>query len=231
MLNSNKSNSIEHDIVDRIYEAVLERKLPPGTKLNEAVLCKTFGAGRMRIRKALLLLSSQGLVDLEANRGAFIAAPSKEESLAVYQARLALEPSVARLATDHLNSTWQNKAEGLLEREKQARKSDDRRLAIRLSGEFHVLLAKMTGNPILTRMVKELVTRSSLIIGLYGNFEEPLCSDDEHSEILQAIISGDGEQASVFISDHLKHIQNDLNLDKEMPDKLDISAILGSSLT
>ena len=65
----------ESEIVERIFEAVMEQRLPPGTKLSESALCDAFGVGRMRIRRTLLLLASREVVELHANRGAFIAYP------------------------------------------------------------------------------------------------------------------------------------------------------------
>ena len=54
----------EEDIVERIFEAVVEQRLPPGTKLSESALCEAFGVGRMRIRRSLLLLSSREVAAL-----------------------------------------------------------------------------------------------------------------------------------------------------------------------
>ena len=68
----------EEDIVEHIFEAIIEQRLPPGTKLSESALCDAFGVGRMRIRRALLLLASRQIVELHANRGAFVASPTSE---------------------------------------------------------------------------------------------------------------------------------------------------------
>ena len=77
----------EKVIVDRIFSAVMEQRLAPRTKLAEATLCRTFGVGRMRVRRALLLLGSQGIVELHSNRGAYVACPSPEEAREVFEAR------------------------------------------------------------------------------------------------------------------------------------------------
>ena len=86
----------EQEIVDRIYAAVMEQRLPPETKLSEAKLCESFGVGRMRIRRALLLLASQEIVDLRSNRGAFVSCPDRKEASDVFGARCHLETSVIR---------------------------------------------------------------------------------------------------------------------------------------
>ena len=88
----------EEEIVDRVFEAVVEQRLPPGTKLSEAALCEAFGVGRMRVRRSLLLLASREVVVLQANRGAFVASPTAEQAREVFEARLMVEPSLARLA-------------------------------------------------------------------------------------------------------------------------------------
>ena len=75
-----KSGPDENFIVERIYKAVMEQRLAPNTKLSEARLCETFGVGRMRVRRALLLLSSQGIIELQSNRGAYVACPDKSEA-------------------------------------------------------------------------------------------------------------------------------------------------------
>jgi DNA-binding GntR family transcriptional regulator len=54
----------------------------------------------MRIRQSLLLLSSREVVDLLPNRGAFVASPSAEQAREVFEARLMIEPNVARLAAE-----------------------------------------------------------------------------------------------------------------------------------
>ena len=75
----------EEEIVERIFEAIIDQRLPPGTKLSEAALCEAFGVGRMRIRHSLLLLSSREVVDLLPNRGAFVASPSAEQAREVFE--------------------------------------------------------------------------------------------------------------------------------------------------
>ena len=82
----------------------MEQRLAPNTKLSEALLCETFGVGRMRVRRALLLLSSQGLIELQSNRGAYVACPDKSEAHDVFAARMLIEPPLVRqLAQSSVN--------------------------------------------------------------------------------------------------------------------------------
>ena len=223
-----KSGPDENFIVERIYKAVMEQRLAPNTKLSEARLCETFGVGRMRVRRALLLLSSQGIIELQSNRGAYVACPDKSEANDVFAARMLIEPPLVRqlaqnpgdidlaLLTDHIAL------------EDAAREKNERTEIIRLSGEFHTKLAQSTGNKFIFRMMRELVTRTSLIVGLFGSSENASCPDDEHSNILKAIQSHNPELAEQLLISHLNHIQSGLDMESRQEPQDDLAAILGS---
>lgn len=202
----------EEDIVDRIFEAVVEQRLPPGTKLSESVLCEAFGVGRMRIRRALLLLSSREVVDLQANRGAFVASPSPQQAREVFEARMTLEPTIARLAVQRATDEDIANLSAHLKKEHAAHHEDSRQEAIRLSGQFHLLLAQIADNSVMLRMMKELVTRTSLIIGIFGAPSVANCRDDDHERILNAFRARDGQAAADLMAEHLREIEGSLEL-------------------
>jgi len=212
----------EEAIVDRIFDAVVEQRLPPGTKLSESALCEAFGAGRMRVRRSLLLLASRDIVDLQSNRGAYIASPTPEQAREVFEARRSIEPNVARLAVERARKADIADLKRHLAEESASQKNGDRRLTIRLSGQFHVRLAEIAGNVILIRMVKELVTRTSLIIGMFGASGGADCADDEHLEILRAFRAKDPEMAAQLMRAHLNHIEAEIDLTADNAAKVDL---------
>ncbi len=215
----------EEEIVERIFEAIIDQRLPPGTKLSEAALCEAFGVGRMRIRQSFLLLASREVVDLLPNRGAFVASPSAEQAREVFEARLMIEPNVTRLAVERATDADLSSLERHLRLEHEAHHNNKRRDAIRLSGQFHVLLAEIADNAVTLRMVKELVTRTSLIIGLFGSPGVSNCRDEDHDEIFSAFRSRDSETASRLMSQHLHSIQDHLELNGPAEATSDLVAI------
>jgi DNA-binding GntR family transcriptional regulator len=182
----------------------------------------------MRVRRALLLLASQGIVNLHSNRGAFIANPDRKEARDVFDARMALEPSIVRNVAQNASSEELATLEHHIALEEKARHSRNRRETIRLSGEFHVRLAAATGNAVLTRMVREMVTRTSLIIGLFGASGISSCAEHEHANILDALRRRDGDKAEALIRAHLTHIEADLDLDATGGAQPDLMRILGA---
>ena len=217
----------ENLIVERIYKAVMEQRLAPKTKLSESLLCETFGVGRMRVRRALLLLSSQGIVDLHSNRGAYVACPDKSEATDVFAARMLIEPPLVRELAQNANDINLALLTEHIALEDAARSENQRTEIIRLSGEFHTKLAQATGNRFISRMMKELVTRTSLIVGLFGSSENATCPDDEHAKILHAVQAHDPDQAAKLLISHLDHIQSGLDMDSRVEPKDDLVPILG----
>jgi DNA-binding GntR family transcriptional regulator len=202
----------EEDIVERIFAAVVEQRLPPGTKLSESALCDAFEVGRMRVRRALLLLASREVVELQANRGAFVASPTPQQAREVFEARLTLEPTIARLAVERATAKDIENLTAHLVKEHAAHHEHSRQEAIRLSGQFHLLLAQIAANSVMLRMMKELVTRTSLIIGIFGAPSVANCRDDDHERILQAFKSRDGHAAAALMTEHLRVIEGGLEL-------------------
>lgn len=72
--------------------------LSPGEWLREVRICNAFGVGRTIARKALRTLADDGLVMIEENRGAYVAATSVQEVFDLYEVRAALYGCAARFA-------------------------------------------------------------------------------------------------------------------------------------
>src|SRR6266566_686982 len=89
----------EDEIYRRIYGAVLDHRLQPGTKLKEVALAEVFRANRNVIRKVLTRLAYNRLVAMRPNRGAVVASPSVEESRDLFAARRAVEAAIVDAVT------------------------------------------------------------------------------------------------------------------------------------
>src|SRR5512132_506003 len=88
----------EEGIFARIYDAVLDHRLQPGTKLKEVALADAFGVNRAVVRKVLARLSYNRLVALRPNRGAIVASPTIDESRDLFSARRVVEAAIVECA-------------------------------------------------------------------------------------------------------------------------------------
>jgi DNA-binding GntR family transcriptional regulator len=66
---------------------------------------------------------------------------------------------------------------------------------------------------VITRIVEQLVARTSLIIALFASRMALSCSDVEHSQLLDAISKGDGALAAQLMDRHLEHVGGELDID------------------
>jgi DNA-binding GntR family transcriptional regulator len=212
-------------IVEKIYEAIIDQRLSPGTKLSESDLCKTFDISRMKVRRALLTLANRQLVVLQPNKGAFVASPTAKQAKDVFETRLALEPTIIRLAIQRSSKQSISSLEDLLKQEFIAHQQGDRRKAIHLSGQFHISLAQMADNQVMLNLVKDLVTQSSLIIGMFGSRGMNNCRDDEHQRIIEAIQQGDEDAAAQLMQQHIHHIKANINLDNKLEATPDLASL------
>ncbi len=202
-------------IRDQLRDAIIDRRLAPGIKLAESEVGTLFDASRTVVRAALQMLTFEGLVRSERNRGAFVASPSPDEARQVFASRRLIEPGIAIAAAGRIKPAdvaafkkqLDEEARFINERGPSARRSE-----IKASGDFHLLLAGIAGNAILQRFMEELVARSSLVIALYGRSGVSSCGHSEHVKILEALRDGDGKAASVSMLKHIDHIEADLDL-------------------
>ena len=220
-------------IRDHLRDAIVDRRLAPGTKLNEVAVGTLFDVSRTVVRAALQALAFEGLVKTERNRGAFVANPSPEEARQVFASRRLIEPGLALAAAQRITvselQTFRERlgAESAL---LTKRGPTARRAEIHASGDFHLLLAKVAGNAILLRFMEELVARSSLVIALYGSSGASSCGHGDHEKILAALEQGDGEAAATLVLSHIDHIEADLDLRNVSSMDLHEALAIGSKL-
>lgn len=195
-----------------IVTAILEHRIHPGTKLGEDEIGAIYGVSRTLVRSALQALAHEGIVVLEKNRGAFVARPSPADAREVFEARTLIEPEIALRAAARTGPAWAERLHDHLAQEHRAMARGDDHTAIRLSGEFHMLVARMAGHGIYEGFLRELITRSSLIILLYRFRRVAVCGTDHHGAITRAIIAGDGPAAARLAVGHLKEIEESLDL-------------------
>jgi len=214
----------QDEIYERIYVAILEHRLHPGTKLVEERLAEIFGVGRARIREVLARLAHEQIVELFPQRGAYVAKPTIEQARDVFEARRLIEPAVLRRLVDNLTPEKLAQLRRHQELELDARRRDDKRAVIRLSGEFHSLAAELAGNTALARSMRELSVLTCLMIFLYDAPTATSCRADEHSQIIDAIAERDAVRAGRLMVEHLNHIESSMKLEAPT-EEADLEAI------
>ncbi len=217
------AGSTTERIVESITNAIIERRLPPGTKLAEQQIADLFSVSRTVVRQALNQLSRDRLVTLEPARGAYVATPSVEEARQVFEVRRMVEGSMVRQLAARITDTQVAQLKAHLRNERQAVTQVDIPGRTRLLADFHVVLARMLGNEVLADMVADLLSRSQLISLMYQSAHSAEHSQGEHEEIVSALERRDARAAARLMEGHLASVERNLQLDPRGPD---LAAIL-----
>lgn len=212
-------------IYEQIHGAIAAQDLPPGTRLREDEMRKIFGVSRARIRKVFSRLAYAGLVTIEPNKGASVFRPTPKEAREIFAARRGIEATIVRMLTGRLGKADHARLSRHVGLEVEAEARRDWNEMVRLSGEFHLVMAEIAGNSILLRFLRELVTREALVILVYEQPGKPSCSHHEHQLILDALLAGDTAQATARMDEHLANIEDRLDLDRDARKVVDLGKL------
>ena len=209
-----------------LRHAIIEQALEPGAKLPEDAIGERFGASRTIVRHVLGQLAAEGLVETRRNHGAKVATPSWDEARDLFDVRLGLEGLVMARLAGRLEPEQIRRLNAHVDEEERARGHDEP-LSIRLATEFHMLLAEMTGSPVLTRYISENASRCGLTLALYSRPHSSECAVSEHRSIIIALAKGDAVRAAALMNEHLEAVAGRALIVPRPARERDFKSILG----
>jgi DNA-binding GntR family transcriptional regulator len=191
-------------VYDAIRRAMHSGRLAPGTKMQEPVLARVLKVSRERVRKALHRLVHEGWLTAIPNRGTFVPTLTVDEMREIYDVRQMLEAAIVRrLGAEHTVAAAK-RLKAHIAAERAATRANDRGRLFELSGEFHILLAEVLGNAELSKLMRALLTRSTMSFSRAAPERLHDCAGPhEHGAIVAAILDGKSEQASRLMLGHL----------------------------
>jgi DNA-binding GntR family transcriptional regulator len=194
-------------VVDVAYERlralVLSGDIAPGARLGQVELAERFGISRTPIREALRRLSGEGLVDFHPNRGFRVADLGLDAVLRRLEVRAIVEPGIARLAAERRTAADVRALGQCIARESRARMA----IAVHdASRDFHVALARATGNDELVRTLESLwlVEVGRRLLSRRSATQDWVAPDvADHEAIAVAVERQAGDEAARLMSAHI----------------------------
>ena len=208
------SRNQEQVIYDRLFDLILEQKLHPGVRLVEVPLADIFGVSRTVIRRALLRLSLEGVVDIKPNIGASVITTAPEDVPQFFEARRIVENALIRKVVGKLTDYQIETLKSMVREENRYFEQGNRAKGLRKSTEFHFFIAEAAKNQPLAEMAKQLIARTSLIVAQYNLSGSGGCACVDHSALVKVIVEGTPEEAEGLMNEHLLHIEQGLFLKK-----------------
>ena len=222
----NNNDDVSERIRTTLANAIGEGALKPGTKILEDAIADHFGVSRTVVRGALGVLESDHLLERKRNRGTFVAEPGIEEAKALFEARRKIEYAILDLVMARATTEELDTLEKLTDEEERIHHHGDEKSKTVLSGKFHIVLAELGGNGVLTEMLSKNVTRLSLVMALYEEEKHDDCGADHHRMIVSALKAKDITKAQQLMDHHLADIEGRVRLTEGQGDRHTFLAVL-----
>ena len=142
-----------------------------------------------------------------------------------------IEPTLVALFIAQASAADMEQLTRCIDDEETARLAGDMRRAIRLSGDFHLHIAERAGHQTLGRILRELTSRTSLILMAYSTAHErnredaTTCGCREHRALLDAIRLGDAKEAALRMRNHLTRLESQLQFTLPVDAAPDLSTL------
>ncbi|MDM9627906.1 GntR family transcriptional regulator [Rhizobium sp. S152] len=210
----------EQMLYDRLIDAIIDKRLRPGQHLNEVKLAAAYNVPRSRIRRVLERLRDESVVEFQLNRGAFVSRPTVKEAIDVFEARRHLDVAIAEMVCRRATQADIVTLRHHVGRQHQVIHTGGAEIN-RVGADFHELLAEMSGNEVIRRMLTVLMRRVSLIQSLYER-SNSICLVHDHETLIDKIEAGDVEGARNEALRHCEHIEAALDFTERRRLEIDI---------
>ncbi|WP_298015215.1 GntR family transcriptional regulator [uncultured Castellaniella sp.] len=215
----------EDEIYRVIKDIVLSARLPPGTRLPETRIAPLFGVTRERLRKILHRLGHEHTLDIVPNIGVLVPAPSLERARELFEARRVLESGIGMQLCEKITDAGLRRLREHLDREARTAREGRRPDFIMVSSQFHLLLADLLGNELVSIQLDALLARSALFSAFHDPGNASACSCHEHLQIVDALERRDAAAVYYATVAHLSLIETRLQPEQRDPRKADVEAV------
>lgn len=200
--------SLQEDIYNKLRNAIIYGELSPGEKLSEIELAKRMNTSRTPIREAFRQLQTLGYIAVSPNKGAYVSKLSPEEIEEIYNIVSLLEGYAAELAAQRANISGLNELRRLQRKLIFLASKKKYFDYMKVNTTFHCLIAALSGNNNLNRIVSELrahIYWYRLASVTVSGYLEKYASD--HESIIDSIAKRDSIQARKYMKDHVNFVK------------------------
>ncbi|MFK0278210.1 GntR family transcriptional regulator [Ensifer sp. NPDC090286] len=229
LMQSASLSGIEAKIHVDLWNAIIDRKLKPGVKLEELVMCDIYGISRTVMRKVLMIMEQDGLVFLPPNKGAYVASPSLQSAFEMLEMSEALQTFVVqKIAANHASITASqfDRIAQHAKAEEKAEAGHDFRLLRRYDIEFGSLLCLVHGNGTLAREWERNASCLALALSLHQSVQPAGRQSDYSRQILARLTDGDAAGALALVRERIGQLKASLDTQSD-GENVNLREILG----
>jgi DNA-binding GntR family transcriptional regulator len=195
---------------------ILVGEIAPGERIRQEEVAERLGASRIPVREALRMLSAEGLVELETNKGARVPRLDEREVEVLYRMRERIEPLALIESMPHLSESDLQRIEGIQE---QIEKGVDVTTFLTLDREFHLATYAGCATDQLLASVTRLWNSTQHYRRAFMMINGPgrqWIVNAEHRLLLDALTRNDAEDAERYLVGHIRRTRMELTKHPEM---------------
>jgi DNA-binding GntR family transcriptional regulator len=195
---------IAQEAAKRIRDMIRKGTLKKGDRILEEPMCRAMGVSRTPLREALRILSSEGLIELIPNKGAYVAQPSIKDIGEMFYVMSILEGTCARVCAEKMDDEGLRRLDDLYRKLEEHCQAEDREKYMAVNHAFHSLVQELAGNKVLSEVINGL--RQKILLYRYRQIYQPNRlkeSMQEHRDLQHAFRERDPEKAGRFMQEHL----------------------------
>lgn len=216
----NEKRSMTKIVYRDLKEAILFRKIAPGTQLVEQSIGKDLNVSRTPIRNAMKSLNEEGLVQMIPNRGAFVVQPTVEEIRQAFHMRRQLEKMTAELICATITEQQIERLEAWIAYEIETYQTRDILQYLEVNKQFHMTLVKETGHPFLIDFTERMLDQINVYLMLYDVFYDENLDEKkrfkEHEWIVEALRKRDLSRLLELIDKHMEESLAYMSIDSSV---------------
>ena len=197
---------LHDELIAGIRELIFTGELAGGQRVPEKTLCQRFAVSRTPLREALMVLASEGLLELLPNRGARVARLTVEAVDEMFPVMGALESLAGSLACEKIKDDAIDEIRALHYQMASHHKRGELKEYFALNQQIHGRILQAAGNPTLGGIYAALTARIRLA-RYRANLSAGRWNDAmaEHVEILKALAGRDGARLAAVLRNHLEN--------------------------
>jgi len=213
-------------IAASISDAIMNRRLLPGTKLNERELGGIFGVSRTIVRQALGRLAQDGLVSISPKRATTVARPSFEDAFSLYQTLLIIDYGVVDYLIQHITPEQLDILQAHTRLEEETYQKGGRNESDELGRDYHQVMIGFLNNDTLSKLHASLQRKAGLITSLYKVDFDYCQLRHEHIDMIDALRKKDADRIKAMLKSHYKLVIRGYRFDVEAMPAVDLAQAL-----
>ena len=195
--------SLADQLFTHIKKMILSQELKGGESIPEEKIARLFGVSRTPIRETLRKLEKYGLVKINPRSQATVVEIAPEEALYIGEVRKAIETLATRLLAKKAGPEDIQSLKKIAKECVTAIKSGNSGEAFVADSQFHLEIARRSGNPYIYSILKNLEAKIQLIRIIYCSPKVLMVDIKIHTQIIDAIAEHDSKGASTLMQKHI----------------------------